>query len=182
MEAIASNLYQNGSPRDYALFVVGLNFALRISDLLKLKVKRVRDENHHIKDQVYLRESKTNKEITIKVNESVEEALFYYFTQENLARDDWLFPSNTNPSKHLHRGTAWQMLKRWAQKAGVEERIGTHSFRKTWGYHARQSGVDISVIQHRFNHSDPQTTLRYIGVIEEEVWKAEEKVGEYLGI
>ena len=47
---------------------------------------------------------------------------------------------------------------------GITENIGTHTLRKTFGYHAYQTGADLTVIQDIFNHSAPRVTLRYIGI------------------
>ena len=49
----------SGSPRNYALFVIGINTNLRASDLLKLTVDHVA----HIKagDAIEIREKKTKK-------------------------------------------------------------------------------------------------------------------------
>ena len=46
----------------------------------------------------------------------------------------------------------------------IKERIGTHTLRKTFGYHAYNNGYDITLIQKLFNHSSQSVTLRYIGI------------------
>ena len=43
-------------------------------------------------------------------------------------------------------------------------RISSHTLRKTWGYCAYKSGVDIAFLQHFFDHSTPSKTLKYIGI------------------
>jgi len=42
--------------------------------------------------------------------------------------------------------------------------IGTHTLRKTFGYHFYQKYKDIALLQELFNHSAPSVTLRYIGI------------------
>ncbi|MED2625346.1 tyrosine-type recombinase/integrase, partial [Bacillus thuringiensis] len=44
------------------------------------------------------------------------------------------------------------------------EGISSHTLRKTWGYCAYKSGVDIAFLQHFFDHSTPSKTLKYIGI------------------
>ena len=56
-----------------------------------------------------------------------------------------------------------------AKSVGIKERIGTHTLRKTFGYHAYNNGYDITLIQKLFNHSSPQITLRYIGIEQDEI-------------
>lgn len=42
--------------------------------------------------------------------------------------------------------------------------IGTHTLRKTFGYHFYQKYKDLALLQELFNHSAPSVTLRYIGI------------------
>ncbi|MBJ8025843.1 site-specific integrase, partial [Bacillus cereus] len=42
--------------------------------------------------------------------------------------------------------------------------ISSHTLQKTWGYYAYKSGIDIALLQHFFGHSSPVTTLKYIGL------------------
>lgn len=56
-----------------------------------------------------------------------------------------------------------------ARQIGIKERIGTHTLRKTFGYHAYQQGMSLEVIQKLFNHSWPQITLAYIGITQDEL-------------
>ena len=51
--AIKRNLRKEKNPRNYLLFTMGINLALRISDLLALKVKDVVNEKGEIVDYIY---------------------------------------------------------------------------------------------------------------------------------
>ena len=52
---------------------------------------------------------------------------------------------------------------------GITRRIGTHTLRKTFGYHCYQKYDDVVLLQKIFNHSSPQITLRYIGIEQEDI-------------
>ena len=67
-------------------------------------------------------------------------------------------------------------MKAWGEAVGIKERIGTHSLRKTWGYHARMKGVPLELIQAKFGHSSPAVTRRYIGITADEIAAIEDKV------
>ena len=56
-----------------------------------------------------------------------------------------------------------------AHAVGVKGKIGTHTLRKTFGYHAYKQGVSLEIIQKLLNHSAPSVTLRYIGITKEEL-------------
>ena len=69
----------------------------------------------------------------------------------------------------LDRVTAYYLIRDACEKAGLQERIGTHSMRKTFGYHHYQQFKDVVILQKIFNHSSPQITLRYIGIEQDQI-------------
>ena len=69
----------------------------------------------------------------------------------------------------LDRVTAYYIIKNACIKAKLQEKIGTHSMRKTFGYHHYQQFKDVVILQKIFNHSSPQITLRYIGIEQDEI-------------
>lgn len=55
------------------------------------------------------------------------------------------------------------------EKAGLNIVVGTHTMRKTFGYHHYKQNKDVAMLQMIFNHSNPRTTLRYIGIAQDEI-------------
>lgn len=147
------------SYRDYLLFVLGINTGLRISDLLDLKVKNVRDVTH-----IKIEEQKTGKIKRFKLNIAAVEALKEYTL--GLNDEEYLFPSKRNSDKPISRVQAYRILNETAEKAGLKE-IGTHTLRKTFGYHFYQKTKDVVMLQQLFNHSAPSVTLKYIGITQD---------------
>ncbi|MGR5962285.1 tyrosine-type recombinase/integrase [Bacillus paranthracis] len=80
--------------------------------------------------------------------------------------DEWLFPSR-NGNEHISRVQAYRALNKARQKIGMD-RIGTHTLRKTFGYHYYRKTKDISTLMEFFNHSCKNVTRKYIGIFEEE--------------
>ena len=74
-----------------------------------------------------------------------------------------------NGKAPLQRDQAYKIINNAAREIGITEKIGTHTLRKTFGYHAYKSGVSIEVIQKLFNHSTPSITLRYIGITQDDL-------------
>ncbi|MHB8125764.1 MAG: site-specific integrase [Desulfitobacteriaceae bacterium] len=140
---IASNI------RDYCLFILGINSGLRISDLLTLQVADV-FVNGKIKDRIVIREKKTNKLKDFPLGETSKKALKEYL--DTLKPGQSLFPSRKG-NKPITRQQAYRILNDAARSIGIKDQIGTHSLRKTFGYHAFQAGVDITRIQKLLNHS-----------------------------
>ena len=69
----------------------------------------------------------------------------------------------------LDRVSAYKILKTACMKANMEEKIGTHTLRKTFGYHHYKQFKDVAILQKIFNHSTPEVTLRYIGIEQDSV-------------
>lgn len=157
-----------GNMRDYALFVLGINSGLRISDLLKLKVCDVMDENNVLKDRISLREQKTGKVKQFPFGATTVKAMKEYLCVQKVAQDAVLFPSRKGGGA-LSRQQAYNILNDAARAIGITESIGTHTLRKTFGYWAHKSGVDITRIQKLLNHSSPSITLAYIGITRDEL-------------
>lgn len=160
-------LLKQQSLRDFCLFVVGINSGLRISDLLKLCICDV-IENGKLKDRITLRENKTNKFKDFPLSEKTKQALKEYLKTRNYNANEPLFISRKNKG-FLLRQQAYKIINSVAKSVGIKEKIGTHTLRKTFGYHAYNNGYDITLIQKLFNHSSPSVTLRYIGITQEEL-------------
>lgn len=152
--------------RDYNLFILGINSGLRISDLLNLKVSDVCDEKGKIKDRIVIREKKTNKLKDFPLGETSKKALKEYVI--TLKPVQALFASRKG-YKPITRQKAYRILNDAARSIGITEQIGTHSLRKTFGYHAFKAGVDITRIQKLLNHSSPSVTLTYIGITQDDL-------------
>lgn len=65
IEAIKKYL-RGSNLRDYCLFTLGINSALRVSDLLKLKISDILDEKKKVKDRIQIKEKKTGKDKTFQ--------------------------------------------------------------------------------------------------------------------
>lgn len=174
---IKKNLKAQKSPRDYLLFIMGINLALRIGDLLTLRVRDVLNEKNEMKEYIYLREQKTGREKKLNLNEGIKDALKHYFFKIQTTNPDQLLFIAYRSGKPLTRIRAWQLVRSWCEKVGLSgERFGTHTLRKTWGYQARQKGISIELICEKLGHRSPAVTRRYIGITQEEVSEVEKRI------
>ncbi|MFJ5625430.1 site-specific integrase [Peribacillus loiseleuriae] len=154
------------SERNYVLFLLGINTGLRISDILKLRVRDVQGW------KIYLKENKTGKEKEVKMPPDLKKVIRKYIEGKN--KNDYLFPSRQKDKrgkpKPISRGMAYVILQEVADEFGLE-RIGCHSLRKTYGYHFYSQTKDVAALQEMLNHSDPDITRRYIGVNQDKLDK-----------
>lgn len=160
--------YLQGNKRDLLLFTLGINSALRVSDLLELKFGDIINKQLNPLEHIKLKETKTGKHNKIAISKGVKKAIISYvqdFYKGSLS--DYVFYSRKEGDKPIQRAMAWKIIKGAADAVGVKD-IGTHSLRKTWAYHSYRAGTDIVIIQDMLNHSSPAITLRYIGITQDE--------------
>jgi integrase len=162
------NYYQTDSYnlRNYCLIKIGLNTALRISDILNLKYDDVFD-GKKVKKHVTVKEKKTDKVNTVFLNKEVRNSLELY--RKELIETDmyksgnpYLFPSPKKKDTHLSRFQAYRIISNAAKEISEGEHISCHSLRKTFGYHAWKQGMDLMTIMLIFNHSSLSITKRYL--------------------
>lgn len=154
-------LRKHCSERDYILFLIGINTGLRVSDLLKLKVKDLK------KKKLVIKEGKTSKPRTISIANIYDEVQAYIST---VTASEWMFPSRKG-DKPISSVQAYRQLNKASELMGITEGIGTHTMRKTFGYWFYKQSKDVAKLQMILNHSHPSITLKYIGITEEEIEK-----------
>jgi len=154
------------SLRDWTLFVLGINSALRISDLLNLNVSDVVDENGKVKERLLLKEQKTSKRKSFPLNDNVIQALTEYI--KTIPPDQIALFASRKGSESITRQQSHRILSEAAKKVGIKEEISNHSLRKSFSFALYETGVDLTRIQALLNHSSPKETLRYIGITQSE--------------
>ena len=145
--------------RDYLLFSLGINTGFRISDILQLKVEDVKDKTH-----IEITEEKTGKIKRQFINGIKDDINKYILDMKDY---EYLFQSRKGTNKPISRVQAYRILRKAADKLGINK-VGTHTLRKTFGYHHYQRNKDVAMLQQLFNHSSPSVTLDYIGISQDE--------------
>ena len=155
------------SEREYVMIVTGIYSGLRISDILKLRVRDIRGKDH-----ISIREKKTGKEKRFLINKNLKKILEEY----TKGKDDLEYLlENPRTHKPFTRQWAYETIREAGEKFGVYN-LGTHTMRKTFGYHMYQATKDAAMLMKLFNHADIHITLRYIGVEQDQTDKAISKL------
>jgi len=160
---VMKNFLREKSERNYILFVAGINSGLRISDLLPLRVLDAK------RPYFTLVEKKTRKQKRIAITPSLQRELREYIKDKE--DHEFLFKSREGINKPIGRSMAYKILNEAADYVSLEE-IGTHTLRKTFGYHFYMQYKDVAMLQEIFNHSSPDITLKYIGINQDGMDKA----------
>lgn len=163
---LISHLLEKRQSKQMAdIWNIGLNLALRISDLLSIKFDDIND------GRLLITETKTNKQASIKLNVKALDLIFKI--KHAFPHHVYLFQSyrnqqakNSNP-KPISRRAVSKAFAEVGEELGIS--LGTHSMRKTRGYHLYQNTKDLGRVMKMLRHSSEAVTLRYIGITQEDV-------------
>ena len=72
-------------------------------------------------------------------------------------------PSARARNKAVSREYAYRVIHEAGKQFDLDN-LGTHTMRKTFGYHFYLQTHNIVLLMRIFNHSDQSKTLRYIGI------------------
>ncbi|WP_020588947.1 tyrosine-type recombinase/integrase [Desulfobacter curvatus] len=154
-------------PRDYLLWVMGINNGLRAKDLVRIKYSQV--EGAKSGAVINIIETKTGKNNVLVINKAVHKALQAYLAEVEPALDDFLFKSRKG-NGHITSQSVGRMVRSWASAINLKGQYGAHTLRKTWGYQQRtMHGAGFEILCKRYNHSSPAITMRYLGIEDREV-------------
>lgn len=185
--AISDYYLSRGKYRDNMLFILGINFGLRVSDLVRLRFSDLIDDNFQFKMTFPILEKKTSKTRKtpknryITINDAVMDAVTLYLENtDGVTLSDYLFRSQSNngsnQNKPMHRNSVESILKRAANDLNLPYHVATHTLRKTFGYHQMVMGGNdprtLLLLQKIFGHSTAAQTLEYIGITSEEIQQA----------
>jgi len=149
--------------RDYLLFWFCTYTGLRIQDVLKLRIRDVRDDRGIIKDFITLEEMKTAKSKNLKINNNLKKILKEYV--KNKPGYEKLFLSQKGNNDSITRQQADNIIRKAGAHFGI--RLSAHSLRKTFARRLYEiSKGDITVPMEALNHTTPDQTRKYIGITE----------------
>ncbi len=133
-------------PRDFCLFVLGINTAFRASEILSIRVGQVR----HLQsgDRLEVKQKKTKKYRSVTINAAAHQAIQMLISDkekiglkkknaELLDEGAFLFTGQRGTAA-LQVSTLNNMVKDWCKRVRLKGNYGSHTLRKTWGFMQRQ--------------------------------------------
>ena len=182
MKKIIAYFESNNMWLHYLCFVLSLNLARRIGDMLSLKWENffVPATGQFRKDILEIIEDKTDKLANPRINTACRAAIKLYIEKTgcDVGKENYTVPvfmqlSGTHKGVVLSDSGYLKALKKAAAAVGIEYNVGTHSPRKTFGKCSRMlhpSDYDsMEVLQTVYNHNDTKTTKKYIGITKEKI-------------
>ncbi len=181
---VTEYLIENKRWRDNMLFIVGINFGLRASDLRMLRFSNLINENLTFKESFPVFEKKTRntrsrkKNRYITVNDAVIEAVTLFLEHTpGVSLSDYMFRSESNHGGNKNEPLSVRaieyILKGIASDLDLNVKISTHTLRKTFCYWMMVRGNNeprrLLLLQKMLGHATMLQTLTYIGLDAEEI-------------
>ncbi|MCJ8270942.1 MAG: tyrosine-type recombinase/integrase [Psychrosphaera sp.] len=155
-------------PRNLCLFTLGINTAYRASELLSITVGQVR----HLKvgGRLDVKQQKTQKYRAVTLNNNGYNAIQNWLEHHpNPTAQAPLFLSYKRPVA-LTVSAVNNLTKAWCTAAGLSGNFGSHTLRKSWGYHQRMKGLaSLALLMEAFGHSTEAQTLAYLCIQSHEI-------------
>lgn len=168
--------------RNKLLIVVGMNLGLRAGDLRRLRWSfffdldqdgnRVWREWYSLQPE---KQRKAKKFVKLWFNDAVRTVVEEYIDRYPISvfdLENLVFVSRQGTDA-ITVQSIWNIVNAVASQAGITQNIGSHTLRKTWGYWCWHTAEDkqraLVILQKCFNHSDTLTTMRYIGLLDNEI-------------
>ena len=169
IEKIKNYYLQRKEYMYYAIFVVGINIPIRISDLLDLKWGDIWDDSmNEFREHLAIVEMKTGKKNFLYINDNAKKALaLYKKSVQSFSIDNYVFIKGRISNDHISRISVYKSLNKAGEKIGISN-FGAHSLRKTFGYHAWKNNISPALIMKIYNHSSMSITQRYLGIEQDE--------------
>ncbi|MCL4202121.1 MAG: site-specific tyrosine recombinase XerD [Pirellulaceae bacterium] len=150
--------------RDRALLELLYATGCRASELSNLQCRDL-----HLSDGYCLCHGKGGKQRLTPLGRAAREAVQDYLENERpvLAESaasppEWVILSRRG--RRLRREAIWELVKKYARRAGIPESISPHSLRHSFATHLLAGGADLRQVQEMLGHASIQTTQIYTHV------------------
>ena len=163
---IKENLSNNF--RNLCLFTLGINTAYRSSELVSIRVGQVQ----HLKERDFfpLKQGKNCEYRNATLNGEVINAIQCWLREHPDPRPEAPLFRSRKTGKALQSKSITSLVKSWCLDIGLKGRYGSHTLRKTWGYHQRKTfNAQTAVLTRAYGHKSEWQTLQYLCIQPEEI-------------
>ena len=202
---VCDHLLSKGMVRDWSMMMIGIATGLRVSDLVKLRVGHLYEEDEYgrlvHRDYIDLYEKKTGKRTkgnddSVFITEAIRQAsdtLIRHYGRNGiqLEYDDHLFRSirpGANGEYGMAANSPHRIFKDVQRALDLKINFGSHTFRKTFAsIHnllareiAGSSAAALEDTQRALRHNNASDTMRYLGIMENRSRMLREGVSDWL--
>ena len=159
--------------RDRALFDLAIDSKLRGCDLVKLRIGDL-VSGGRIRTRATVVQQKTGRPVQFELLEPARTSILAWLERRGGTIDNYAFPSRINHSEHLSTRQYARLVDEWVTGIGLHrEDYGTHSLRRTKASIIYKATGNLRAIQILLGHTKIESTVRYLGVVEDALILAE---------
>lgn len=174
------------SERDYVLFLLGITTGYRAGDLVKLKVRDIKEA---LKRNLFIIKegkkyntkrirAKNRKPREVEIRPKVAKILKEYI--KDMRDYEYIFKSRKGRNQHIGVQAVSNILKEAGEYFGLHN-ISAHSMRKTYAYKLYiESDRDIVLVKEALGHSSVEETKRYIGLDKEKYHQISKSLDDFV--
>ncbi len=112
---------------------------------------------------------KTGRPVQFELLEPARASILEWLERRGGALDDYAFPSRTDHARHISTRQYARLVDEWVSAIGLRrEDYGTHSLRRTKAAIIYKQTGNLRAVQILLGHTKIETTVRYLGVEEED--------------
>jgi integrase len=154
--------------RDRALFDLAIDSKLRGCDLVTVCIGDL-VSGGRVRHRALIVQRKTGRPVQFELLEPARASILEWLERRGGALDDYAFPSRTDHARHISTRQYARLVDEWVSAIGLRrEDYGTHSLRRTKAAIIYKQTGNLRAVQILLGHTKLETTVRYLGVEEED--------------
>ena len=160
-----------GKPLHSLLLNLSVDLMLRASDLLKLKVSDVMNEDRTVKEFVQVKQKKTGKKtIEIPLSENSKKVILRHLSDKSFDRNIFVGQKSHYTGKAISTNQYQRIVKSWMSELGIEDvsSYSSHSMRKTKASHLYSVTNNVEAVRRLLGHQSITATSSYLGVSDDD--------------
>lgn len=183
---LANSYREDEGKRNYVLFVLGITTGYRAGDLVKLKVRDIKEALKRGEFTIYEGKKFNSKNIkeknkkprSVEIIPKVAKMLKDYIKDR---KDyEYVFKSRKGTNKHIGVQAVSNILKDAGEYFGLQD-ITAHSMRKTYAYKIYvESDRDIVAVKELLGHRSIEETKLYLGLDREKYHQYSKSLNDFL--
>ena len=153
--------------------------ALRVSEAINVRVRDLDIQNRSIDirggkgyHETELRQARCDT-LTLK-------RLKRFADAHKLKPNDFIMFSNK--SKQVNRSHVYTVVNQIAHDAGIDKKIGCHTFRRSRAEHVLDRGIKLEIVSKFLRHRKLETTMKYLDVSVADVNREFDKIEDNMSL
>jgi len=149
--------------------------ALRVSEAINVRVRDLNPEKREIRI-IGGKKRKSDNIAPVPCSPDVLKRIKRYCDHNDLKPSDFIMFSNKG--KQVSRSWVYRKLNELCAKAKIDKKIGTHTLRRSRASNLLGKGVSLARVAKMLRHKNPATTMLYLNITTEDIWKELDAVGD----